>query len=115
MARHAFVVEENSLVRQSVCEMLALCGYMPMVPSDLHQATKVLASITFDLLFIGSGHRQTYSETLVHMARRLQPAMKILAARSGERAGAAFEGAHACLRVPLTLPDLREALEKLEG
>jgi DNA-binding NtrC family response regulator len=113
MARHAFVVEENSLIRQSVCEMLSLAGYMPMVPGDLHEAAKVLGSIQFDLLFVGAGHRLTYNQTLANMAKRLQPSMKIIAARPGERAQAAFDGAHAYVRVPITLQELREALAKL--
>jgi DNA-binding NtrC family response regulator len=113
MLKHAFVVEENSLVRQSVCDMLSLCGYMPMVASDLHQATKVLASIRFDILFVGSGHRQTYNETLANMARRLRPSMKIIAARPSERAMAAFDGAHAYIRSPFTLQELREVLETM--
>jgi DNA-binding NtrC family response regulator len=112
MARHAFVVEENSLIRQSVCELLSLAGYLPMVASDLHQATKVLGSIQFDVLFVGAGHRLTYNETLANMAKRLQPSMKIIAVRPGERAMAAFDGAHAYVRLPLTLPELREALAK---
>jgi DNA-binding NtrC family response regulator len=112
MARHAFVVEENSLIRLSVCEMLSLAGYLPMVPSDLHQATKVLGSIHFDVLFVGAGHRLTYNQTLANMARRLQPSMKIIAARPGERAMAAFEGAHAYVPLPFTLQELRDALAK---
>jgi DNA-binding NtrC family response regulator len=92
--------------------MLSLAGYMPMVPSDLHQATQVLSSIQFDLLFVGAGHRLTYNQTLANMAKRLQPSMKIVAARPGERAMAAFAGAHAYVRVPLTLQELREALAK---
>jgi DNA-binding NtrC family response regulator len=112
MARHAFVVEENSLIRVSVCEMLSLAGYLPMVPSDLHQATKVLGSIQFDILFVGAGHRLTYNQTLANMAKRLQPSMNIIAVRPGERAMAAFDGAHAYVRVPFTLEELREALAK---
>jgi hypothetical protein len=46
------------------------------------------------------------------MAKRLQPSMKIIAARPGERAMAAFDGAHAYVRVPLTLQELREALAR---
>jgi DNA-binding NtrC family response regulator len=112
MARHAFVVEENSLIRQSVCEMLSLCGYLPMVPSNLHQATKVLASIQFDVLFVGTGHRTTYNETLSNLARRLQSSMKILAVRLGERAMDGFAGAHAYLPFPFTISDVRAALDK---
>lgn len=112
MARHAFVVEENSFIRQSVCEMLSLAGLLPMVPSDLHEATKVLGSIQFDVLFVGAGHRLTYNQTLANMAKRLQPSIKIIAVRPGERAMAAFDGAHACVRIPFTLQDLREALAK---
>jgi len=112
MARHAFVVEENSLVRQSVCEMLSLSGYLPMVPSDLHQATKVLASIRFDVLFVGTGYRTTYNETLANLARRLQGSIRIIAVRSGERAMAGFDGAHAYVPLPFTLRDLRAALDK---
>jgi hypothetical protein len=41
--------------------------------------------------------------------------MKIVAVRPGERAMAAFEGAHAWVRVPFTLPELREALAKAFG
>jgi DNA-binding NtrC family response regulator len=108
-------VEENSLIRQSVCEMLGLSGYLPMAPSDLHEATKVLASIQFDVLFVGAGHRQTYNETLANMARRLQPSMKIIAVRPGERAMAAFDGAHAYLRFPFTPQELRETLVKVSG
>jgi DNA-binding NtrC family response regulator len=115
MIRHAFVVEENSLVRQSVCEMLSLAGFSPMVPSDLHQATKVLSSIRFDLLFVGAGHRLTYNQTLANMAKRLQPAIKVIAARPGERALAAFDGADAYLQVPFAFQDLREALAKAFG
>jgi DNA-binding NtrC family response regulator len=115
MARHAFVVEENSLIRQSVCEMLSLAGYIPMVPSDLHQATKVLASIQFDVLFVGAGHRLTYNQTLANMAKRLQPSMKIVAVRPGERAMAAFDGAHAHVPVQFTLAELREALARGAG
>jgi DNA-binding NtrC family response regulator len=112
MARHAFVVEENSLIRLSVCEMLSIAGYMPMVPGDLHAAAKVLGSIRFDVLFVGAGHRLTYNQTLANMAKRLQPSMKIIAARPGERAMAAFDGAHAYVRLPLTLEELREALAR---
>lgn len=115
MARHAFVVEENSLVRHSVCEMLSLAGYIPMVPSDLHEASKVLGSIRFDILFVGAGHRRTYNQTLANMAKRLQPSMKIIAVRTGERAMAAFDGAHAWVRVPFTLPELHKALAKAAG
>ncbi|MFC5549608.1 hypothetical protein [Massilia aerilata] len=115
MARHAFVVEENSLIRQSVCEMLRLCGYIPMVASDLHHATKVLASIRYDVLFVGSGHRQTYNETLVNLARRLQPSMRIVAMRPNERAMSAFDGAHAYVGFPFTLEALRAALAKTHG
>ena len=112
MARHAFVVEENSLIRLSVCEMLSVAGYLPMVPGELREATKVLGSIQFDVLFVGAGHRLTYNETLANMARRLQPSMKIIAVRPSERAMAAFDGAHAYVRTPFTLPELREALAK---
>jgi len=112
MARHAFVVEENSLIRQSVCEMLSQAGYLAMVAGDLHQATKLLASIKFDVLFVGTGHRTTYNETLANMARRLQSSMKIVAVRPGERATAGFDGAHAYLPFPFTLRDLRAALDK---
>jgi len=112
MARHAFVVEENSLIRQSVCEMLSQSGYLPMVPSDLHQATKVLTSIRFDVLFVGTGHRTTYNETLANLARRLQSSMKIVAVRPGERALAGFDGADAHLPLPFTIEELREALDK---
>ncbi len=114
MLRHAFVVEENSIVRQSVCQMLSLCGYLPLVPSDLQSATKILTSIRFDIMFVGSGHRQTYHETLANMARRLQPSIRIIASRPSERAGAAFDGAHAHVRFPLTLQELREALAKVD-
>lgn len=112
MARHAFVVEENSLIRQSVCEMLSLIGYLPMVALDLHQATKVLTSIRFDVLFVGTGHRTTYNETLANLARRLQASMKIVAVRPGERAMAGFDGADAYLPFPFTIRDLRDALDK---
>jgi len=112
MLRHAFVVEENSLVRQSVCDMLSAAGYMPMVASDLHQATKILTSIQFDVLFVGSGHRLTYNETLANMAKRLQPSIRIVATRSSERALAAFDGAHAYVRFPFTQDELREALAR---
>jgi DNA-binding response OmpR family regulator len=112
MARHAFVVEENSLIRQSVCEMLSLIGYLPMVALDLHQATKILTSIRFDILFVGTGHRTTYNETLANLARRLQPSMKIVAVRPGERALAGFDGADAYLPLPFTIQELREALDK---
>lgn len=112
MARHAFVVEENSLIRQSVCEMLSLIGYLPMVARDLHQATKVLTSIRFDVLFVGTGHRTTYNETLANMARRLQSSMRIVAVRPGEREMAGFDGAHAYLPFPFTIRDLRAALDK---
>jgi len=112
MARHAFVVEENSLIRQSVCEMLSLVGYLPMVARDLHQATKLLASIHFDVMFVGTGHRTTYNETLANLARRLQSSMKIVAVRPGERAMAGFDGADAYLPLPFTIQELREALDK---
>jgi DNA-binding NtrC family response regulator len=115
MLKHAFVVEENSLIRQSICDMLSLCGYLPLVASNLYEATKVLGSIHFDVLFVGSGHRQTYDETLANMARRLQPSMKIIASRPSERAMAAFDGAHAHVGVPLRLQELREALEKVSA
>lgn len=112
MARHAFVVEENSLVRLSVCDMLTQAGYMPMVPGDLHEAAKVLGSIQFDVLFVGAGHRLTYNQTLANMAKRLQPQMKIVAVRPGERAMAAFDGAHAFVHQPFAFEELREALAK---
>jgi DNA-binding response OmpR family regulator len=115
MARHAFVVEENSLARHSVCDLLHRAGYMPMVPSDLHEATKMLGSIRFDLLYVGSGHRLTYNETLANMARRLQPSMTIIAARQDERELAAFDGAHAYLRFPFTLQELRDALTSAQS
>jgi hypothetical protein len=71
-----------------------------------------LGSIQFDILFVGAGHRLTYNQTLANMAKRLQPSMNIIAVRPGERAMAAFDGAHAYVRVPFTLEELREALAK---
>lgn len=112
MHQYAFVVEENSLVRQSICDMLSAAGYLPVAASDLHEATKVLTSVQFDVMFVGSGHRLTYNETLANMARRLQPSIRIVAARPSERPLAAFDGAHAYLRAPFTLDELRDALAK---
>ena len=109
----ALVVEDEALIRMSVCDMLAEMGLETIDTGNAHEGLTLLAEDpSIDVLIADLGLPDLSGEELVRRARGLRPELKIIIStgHSGARTQPVFAGV-AFLAKPYDIAGLRRAVE----
>jgi DNA-binding NtrC family response regulator len=109
----ALVVEDEALIRMSVCDMLAEMGLETIDTGNGHEGLTLLAEDpSIGMLIADLGLPDLSGEELVRRARGLRPELKIIIStgHSGARTQPVFAGV-AFLAKPFDIAGLRRAVE----
>lgn len=115
------VVDDHSIMREVVCEMLEDAGHQVRFASEGHEALRKLSCARFDLLVTDIVMPEMDGIELIGEVRRRYPELKIIAmSGGGERFPthdglmiARLLGAGATLNKPFQVDQLMEAVDQL--
>jgi len=113
MPINVLIVEPNSLVRETVSQMVSLSGCLPIAVCDYPQAIGALSSIKVELLITGIGEDNDHVFSLANQAKKMQPSIKIVTSTRFKNLG--FAEASAFVSVPFSPSDLRMAIQRALG